>query len=191
METPSNALEVTILSCEELRIGGNFLKKKVYVIVKTDPFNCHTTYINEQGGGYPSWNEKIVINMPMHAKFMTLEVRCCKTNNSSSDDRIVGLANVPVSDFIGGYTPENYLQFLSYRLSNAEGERNGIINISIRVKVSISSSATMAFHNETIHKRINVPGYACSTTPRFGVPMGRSNYDTVVTGVPVWSYQKA
>ncbi|KAL0379570.1 UNVERIFIED_CONTAM: hypothetical protein Sangu_0021300 [Sesamum angustifolium] len=60
-------------------------------------------------------------------RFLTVEVH--------SPANIVGTANIPVSDFAGGFLPANYLSFLSYRLRDANGEKNGIINLSVKVKV--------------------------------------------------------
>ena len=103
----------------------------------------------------------------MHAQFITLQVQC----KTSLGDKTVGTARIPVSDFVGGYVPESYLHFLSYRLRDHNGERNGIVNISVRVKV---------------------PEYASCSRTELGIPLGmgvawrqRNFGGGIVTGVPV------
>ena len=125
--------------------------------------------MDKEGGSYPAWREKLVLDLPGHARAMTLEVHC----KTSLGDRVLGTAIVPVSDFTGGYVPESYLHFLSYRLRDNRGEKNGIINISVRMKVSGGE-------------------YGCSSScssaseMKIGVPVGESSFGGVVTGVPVW-----
>ena len=67
----------------------------------------------------------------MHTKSITFEVFC----KSSMAVKSVGVARIAVADFLSGSLPESYLQFLSYRLRDREGRRNGIINFSVRVKM--------------------------------------------------------
>lgn len=97
----------------------------------------------------------------MHARFITVEVQC----KTSMGNKTVGVARVPVSDFVGEYVPQSYLHFLSYRLRDYKGEKNGIINISVRAKV---------------------PDYASCSGTGMGVPLGGNNFAGVVTGIPVW-----
>ncbi|PIN21994.1 hypothetical protein CDL12_05294 [Handroanthus impetiginosus] len=102
------------------------VKKNAFVVVRCDPFNSRSTGMDREGGSYPAWNEKLVMELPVHSRFITVEAH--------SGSKLIGTANIPVSDFAGGYLPENYLSFLSYRLRNANGEKNGIINLSVKVK---------------------------------------------------------
>ncbi|XP_062090258.1 BON1-associated protein 2-like [Humulus lupulus] len=169
----SRTVELTVLSGENLRIDKRSIKKNSFVIVRsTDGGNdCRTTEIDTQGGSYPKWNEKLVVDLPVQSPAVSVEVYC----KTAFGNRLVGVARVPVSDFSGGYVPENYLHFLSYRLRDLKGERNGIINISVRTKVPPT------------------PEYSCSSpaplvgTHTVGVPVGKSSFSGgVVTGVPVW-----
>ncbi|KAI4355006.1 hypothetical protein L6164_003825 [Bauhinia variegata] len=127
----SRTLEVTVLSAENLRINQKSVKKNAFVSVQPESSNACTTRMDSEGGSYPSWNEKLVMDLPMHARFITAEVKCKTTMGITS----VGIAQVPVSDFLGGYIPENQLHFLSYRLWDSKCRRNGVINISVRVKI--------------------------------------------------------
>ncbi|XP_038708452.1 BON1-associated protein 2-like [Tripterygium wilfordii] len=170
MATLLRSLEITVLSAENLQKDGKSIKKNTFAVVKIDPFNCHSTKIDKEGGSYPSWNDKLVMELPMHERFVTLEVHCKNSNNSS---RIIGTARMPISDISGEYyTPLDYLHFLSYRLRDDKGERNGIINVSVRAKVPEFN-------------------HACSKTaslslgPRLGLPIGGYINHGVVTGVPV------
>ncbi|KAI3693345.1 hypothetical protein L6452_33180 [Arctium lappa] len=127
----SRDLELTIISAESLSLAGNCrVKKNPFVVIKIESNADQTTTTDtENNNSNPTWNQKFFINIPMNVRFFTLEVRCKKF----SGDRIVGSARVPTSDFEGHYFPMNYLHFLSYRLRDRNGERNGIINISIKM----------------------------------------------------------
>ncbi|KAL2233926.1 BON1-associated protein 2-like [Sesamum indicum] len=161
MEKPSSKeIEVTVISGEGLLLSRRPVKKNVSVTVKTDPFNSRSTGVDPEGGSYPAWNEKLVMELPLHAHFITVEAH--------AGSRLIGVANIPVSDFSGGYLPENYLSFLSYRLRDSNGEKNGIINLSVKVK----GSGNM--------------GYAGSSRPWMGVPTADAKVsDGIVTGIPV------
>lgn len=162
MESTSRTLEVTVISGENLRTNRKPVKKNAFVVIQTDSANkvC-TTKMDADGGSYPSWNEKVVVDVPMHARFITVEVQC----KTSGGNKTVGVARVPISDFVGGHVPQSYLHFLSYRLRDYKGERNGIINISVKAKV---------------------PEYASCSGTGMGVPLGDNNFGGVVTGIPVW-----
>ncbi|KAH7863693.1 hypothetical protein Vadar_020797 [Vaccinium darrowii] len=174
MGTTSRALEVTIISGEGLRVDRRRqVKKKAFVVVRTNSQNSRSTKADFDGGSFPAWNEKLVLEMPAHARFLTVEVRC-KVN---SGDKVVGTAKIPVSDFAGGYFPPNYLHFLSYRLRDSGGERNGIINLSVRVKgtENVIGAATCA------------AAAASSLRPWMGGSTVVGKFSGgVVTGVPVW-----
>ncbi|XP_050249734.1 BON1-associated protein 2 [Quercus robur] len=157
-------LEITVISGEDLRNDRRPIKKNAFVVVRTDSYNSRRTDMDTDGGSCPKWNQKLVVDMSMHAQFITLQVQC----KTSLGDKTVGTARIPVSDFVGGYVPESYLHFLSYRLRDHNGERNGIVNISVRVKV---------------------PEYASCSRTELGIPLGilgqRNFGGGIVTGVPV------
>uniref|UniRef100_A0A803NXL9 C2 domain-containing protein n=1 Tax=Cannabis sativa TaxID=3483 RepID=A0A803NXL9_CANSA len=133
-----------------------------------------TTEIDTQGGSYPKWNEKLVLELPAQSPAVSIEVYC----KTVFGNRLVGVARVPVSDFSGGYVPENYLHFLSYRLRDQKGERNGIVNISVRTKVPLPLSIPPTPTEYS----------SCSASaPLVGVPVGNNSFSGgVVTGIPVW-----
>lgn len=119
-------IEITVISAEGLRLTKNQpVKKNSYVVLRSDPFNSRTTGTDREGGSYPAWNEKLLMELPASARFLTVEAH--------SGSRLVGAASIPVSDFAGGFLPVNYLSFLSYRLRDAHGARNGILNLSVKV----------------------------------------------------------
>ncbi|XP_042503355.1 BON1-associated protein 2-like [Macadamia integrifolia] len=126
----TRSLEVTIISAEDLRLHGRSVKKNTFVTVGTDSYSQRSTNIDKEGGSYPSWNQKLEppLPLPNSAQLITVEVQCI----TASGVRNVGTSKIPISDFIGDYTPPQYLHFLSYRLRDRNGERNGIINFSIR-----------------------------------------------------------
>ncbi|XP_057497682.1 BON1-associated protein 2-like [Actinidia eriantha] len=174
MATTSRALEVTVISGEGLRLDRRRpVKKNAFAVVRTNSRISRTTKTDIDGGSYPTWNEKIVVDFPSQARFLTLEVHC-KTN---SGEKVVGTARIPATDFSGGYFPDNYLHFLSYRLRDGKGERNGIINLSVRVKVP--------------ENRVSAAMCSGGTVPWMGGPLAVEGCSSgVVTGVPVWHRYK-
>lgn len=169
----SYSLEITIISCEGLKINRQkSVKKNTFVTVQTHSQNVNRTQLDIKGGSYPVWNEKLYVQMPMHVHFLNIDVQC---KVSSTANKFIGRAKIPVSDFTGAYFPENYLHILSYRLRDDNMERNGIINFSIRIKAN----------NGGHH---NVSSYGNYQLPHRITPMAGkvSNYG-MVTGVPVWN----
>lgn len=168
----SRTIEITILSAEDLQVNRKHIKGKAFVEVQSDASSeVGTTKVDSNNGSYPSWNEKIVMDVPLHSRFITIDVRC-RTSSTASNS--IGMARIPVCEFVGGYVPENQLQFLSYRLWDSKVRRNGVINISVRVKVSHHSCSG------------SIP---LSAT---GVPVAGNGSTGVVTGIPaVWlNYQR-
>ncbi|XP_058745579.1 BON1-associated protein 2-like [Vicia villosa] len=176
----SQTLEITILSAENLLENKKAIKGNTFVTVQCDGSNdeVSTTGLDSEGGSYPTWNEKLVMEVPMHARFVTIDVRY-KTRGTSSCS--VGVARIPISDFIGGYVHENQLQFLSYRLWDNRVRRNGVVNISAKVKVSQQSSCS------------NSMSSLVNGVPVTGVPVAGNGSNRIVTGIPaVWlNYQSS
>ncbi|KAK8711254.1 hypothetical protein V6N13_146541 [Hibiscus sabdariffa] len=106
------------------------------------------------------------MNMPMHTRFVTLQVKC---KASGGGDKTVGIARIPVTDFIGGFSPENRLQFLSYRLRDSKGLKNGIVNVSVRVKEALKTCSSQA------------------AASGLGIPIDGHKDSGVVTGIPIWN----
>ncbi|KAI3441826.1 C2 domain-containing protein [Psidium guajava] len=170
--THKRSLEVTVISGEDLRINDRPVNNNAFVTVKADshspPSSCDSTKSNAPGESYPYWNEKLQINLPSGSHYIVIEVRRW---SSSARDKLVGAAWIPVSDFLGGYTPENYLHFLSYRLRDADGQRNGIVNISVRVVTSSCEGTSSSLS---------------TSVPEFGITVDQEKRGRAVTGMPVW-----
>ncbi|XP_059302831.1 BON1-associated protein 2-like [Lycium ferocissimum] len=184
--TSSRVLEVTVIS-------GEGLKKNTFVTIKTDhSCNTQTTRIDKEGGSCPTWNEKLFIDLPMHVSYLTIEAKC---KNSSGNIKTIGIARIPTSDFIGGFLPEDYLQFLSYRLRDEKGAKNGIINLSVKVKNSRNSGGCAAAYSN-IWKGAALPptlltwDALCTGLPFFkNAPVAVGNINLsgrLVTGIPIY-----
>ncbi|BFG21875.1 hypothetical protein CerSpe_081490 [Prunus speciosa] len=174
MATTSRKLEITVISAENLQLDRKPIKKNASATVRAEKESqFRTTDMDTEGGAYPKWNEKLVLDLPLHARSLTVEIHC----KTSYGVRTIGTAKIPVSDFVGGFVPEGYLHFLSYRLRNNRGERNGIVNISVRMQApELKACATTSSHSS------------------MGFPVADSSFGGggVATGVPVWygAYQK-
>ncbi|KAG8391780.1 hypothetical protein BUALT_Bualt01G0222600 [Buddleja alternifolia] len=128
MEKPSSmarVIEVPVISAEGLLLNhGQSVKNNAFIILESNhPFTSRSTAMDREGGSYPSWNEKFVMELPVGAHFISAEAH--------SGDMFIGKVMIPVSDFID--LPENYLSFLSYRLKDVKGKKNGIFNLSVKV----------------------------------------------------------
>ncbi|VFQ94639.1 unnamed protein product [Cuscuta campestris] len=122
-------LEVTVISGEDLR---PFPVKNAFVTVRSDAGDAQiaTGTEKQRRSDYVEWGEKMTVKLPIRARHLMVEVHC----RTFTGIRSIGVAKIPTSDFLGGLVPENYMNFLSYRLRDKGGIRNGIINLSIRVE---------------------------------------------------------
>lgn len=121
----------------------NLNTENIYVVVRAESIHSYATGTagsNSNSHNNFSWNEKLLVDMPVHARSITLEVKCKTSRGSGSKD--IGVARVAVSDFLGGSVPDDCLQFLSYRLRNWEGKRNGVVNFSVRLRTRERVAAT-------------------------------------------------
>ncbi|GAA0165000.1 hypothetical protein Leryth_020091 [Lithospermum erythrorhizon] len=130
MDKDIHVIEITVISGEGLRISR---KKKVktnsFVILRTNENHFQKTMIDKRGGDHPLWNEKMIFRLPKDDPYLIVEVRC----KQKLGNVIVGLVQIPVSDLVQSYVQKGCLQYLSYRLRDAYGEENGLINIAARV----------------------------------------------------------
>ncbi|XP_062090259.1 BON1-associated protein 2-like [Humulus lupulus] len=169
----SRAVEITVLSGENLQIDRRSIKKNAFVVVRSNGgSDFRSTEIDTNGGSNPNWNEKLVLEFPVQAAALTVEVYC----KTMTGVRIVGTATVPISDFSGGYLPDNHLHFLSYRLRDRKSERNGTINLSVKTKFPAAPDYRSCANSSSSSKATVV-----------GVPVGKHHSSDVVTGVPIWS----
>lgn len=129
MEKKAASLEITVISAEELRIDNRPIKKNAFVSVGMGQENCRSTTMDRDGGSYPCWNERLEVELPACARSIEVQVQC----KTAVGVRTVGRADVPVSDITEGYVPAHHLHFLSYRLRDRNGNRNGIINLCARM----------------------------------------------------------
>ncbi|KAL2330405.1 hypothetical protein Fmac_017986 [Flemingia macrophylla] len=139
MESRKSAtMEITIMSAENLCMNGRRIRKDAYVVAHTQSctklFTTRTVTQEQERGSNsnsnnnnPSWNEKFMVSDG--AKWVTLEVQC----KTWFGVRSVGAARVAVDDFLGGFAAADRVQFLSYRLWDEKGRRNGVINFLVRV----------------------------------------------------------
>ncbi|MCI68389.1 BON1-associated protein 2-like, partial [Trifolium medium] len=65
----SRTIEITILSAENLQENKKVIKGNTFVTVQYDGSSdeLSTTKLDSEGGSYPTWNEKLVIDVPLHA----------------------------------------------------------------------------------------------------------------------------
>jgi hypothetical protein len=157
----SRTLEITILNAENICANKNSIKKNAVVCLQCDSSNeiCYSTKENSEecgGGSYLSWNEKLIMEVPFNARFIIAEVKC---KTSWGNIKSVGMAKIPVSDL---YMQDNHVQFLSYRLWDSKVSRNGVINISMKVK-------NLEY-----------------TFPVTGIPVTGIGLNEIVTGIPIW-----
>ena len=166
-------LELTVLSADDLRVSGKPATKNVFVVVRAESLTSHTTSFkgDDGGNGFVSWNEKFMVDVAPHARSIAFEVKC-KTPMGSVKD--VGVARIALSDFMGTVVPDHCLQFLSYRLRDWDGLRNGVINFSVR-----------AAGAELPVEKVVGGGGSCRLQ-EVGVKNDGSSNNGVVTGIPVW-----
>ncbi|CAM8897501.1 unnamed protein product [Rhodiola kirilowii] len=161
MASSGYVVEITIISCEDLTTTSfkKPIRKNARGVIRMPHCNeqvCSTS-LDKEGGSFPRWNEKFTMEMSSWANWFDVEIY-------SGMEKVIGKARIPASDFVGGILPEGYLNFLSYRLREKNGEWNGIVNVSVRV---------------IKRKKEREEGFGCGYV--VGVP------SRMVTGIPVYS----
>ncbi|XP_051184179.1 uncharacterized protein [Lolium perenne] len=134
--SPLTDLEVTVLSAEEVVLGGTVRRKPLdrgaYVVVHTDTAAARTRANDEDGhcNGYPYWGEALRVTVSDRATAIDVEIYRRKSDGRAES---VAATRVPVADFSVG--PPGHLHCLSYRLYDSGsrmGTRNGVINIRVK-----------------------------------------------------------
>ncbi|KAK4266769.1 hypothetical protein QN277_023646 [Acacia crassicarpa] len=128
----TRTLEVTIISGEDLSADGrNPATTDMYVVVRTESVKCWSTKMVEQVAESRTslWNEKLMVEMPCHAKSITLEV---KSKTAKGAVRSIGLARIAIWEVLPKQETCSESAVLSYRLRNWEGRRSGVINFSVK-----------------------------------------------------------
>ncbi|KAL1360314.1 hypothetical protein HN51_005678 [Arachis hypogaea] len=178
---PVRTLELTVQSVEGLRLDRKpaTTKNNLFVVVRAESINSYTTCMAKEDdtNNNLTWNHKLDVDVPLHASSITLEVKS-KTLKGVKD---VGIARVAVSEFMGGFgsVPQHCLQFLSYRLRDWEGRRNGVLNFSVRV-VNSPEYATAA-----VGKAVSPCGFKLRGTTMGATTSSSSCGGGVVVGVPI------
>ncbi|CAH8392382.1 unnamed protein product [Eruca vesicaria subsp. sativa] len=196
------SLEIELISAEGLKVNRKPVKRKTFGVVKIDQETQHICEVDEQGGSYPIWKQRIKTEMAVDGsvRFITVEV---SYKTSGGAVKIVGVAKIPVTDFMGGFSPQGHLNFLSYRLRDEYGDKSGIVNVSIMVKPDVNE---VKYASPSPLMMPSLGYTACSSQAAAAVngqmywrPMTSSSMATtngyggrVVTGVPVtwWAYQR-
>ncbi|CAN8284488.1 unnamed protein product [Cochlearia groenlandica] len=178
------SLEIELISGEELKVDRKPLKRKTFCIVRIDQ-KTKKCELDKSGGSFPIWKEKIDMDISINGnvRFIFIEVYY-RTSNGS--DKNLGVAKIPVNDFMGGLTPCGHVSFLSYRLRDEYGDKCGIINVSIMVKPDGADGGGGG--------RLLEPS-CCSAAASGGGHMWSGSSimggRRMVTGVPVWcAYQR-
>lgn len=139
MQTPSS-LEVTIRSAEGLEVGRCWRDGNVFAAVNFGASNHAATETDSDG----RWNQTLHLQFRTDVERMRIEL---KRPTLFGKDKVLGFAEIPVSDFRNDCAPPNYLHILSYSLRNLSGRRIGIIvNISVRVKQPIQIFGFAGIH---------------------------------------------
>ncbi|CAN6836441.1 hypothetical protein Bca4012_034623 [Brassica carinata] len=131
------SLEIELISAEGLKVNGKPTKRKTFGVVIIDQETYHTCKVDEQGGSYPIWKDRIKTEMAVDGtvRFISVEVFYLTSGGAKKS---VGVAKIPVTDFMGGFAPQGHLNFLSYRLRDEYGDKSGIVNVSIMVKPDVN-----------------------------------------------------
>ncbi|KAK7317527.1 hypothetical protein RJT34_01842 [Clitoria ternatea] len=76
---PKRTLELNVLSLDELYADPKLKTRNLFVVVRAESIKCYTTSMATTRSNYerkPLWNEKLLVEMPTHARSITLEVKC-------------------------------------------------------------------------------------------------------------------
>ncbi|KAJ0259155.1 BON1-associated protein 2 [Hirschfeldia incana] len=191
----NRSLEIELISAEGLKVNRKPMKRKTFGVIRIDQ-EIHKCKVDEQGGSYPIWKERIKTEMAVDRSVRFISVEVCYITSGGAVKN-VGVAKIPLTDFLGGFAPQGHLNFLSYRLRDEYGDKSGIVNVSILVKPDVNDVKYASPSPLTVPSM----GYtACSSQAAAAAvngqmwrrPMTSSSMATtfgygsrVVTGVPV------
>ncbi|KAL1192118.1 BON1-associated protein 2 [Cardamine amara subsp. amara] len=141
------SLEMELISAEGLKVDRKPVKRKTRCVVRIEE-KSQFSKLDELGGSYPIWKDKIEMEMPINGsvRFISIEV---VYRTSGGADKIIGYAKIPVTDFMGGFAPQGHLNFLSYRLRDEYGDKCGIVNVSIMVKPEVNDNIKSSLPSST------------------------------------------
>ncbi|CAJ2670551.1 uncharacterized protein LOC123890578 [Trifolium pratense] len=128
MGVASRTLEITVISGENIHVTED-----VYVVVRGESLNCYTTKTAKDNrcvnnSSFLSWNEKFLLDVPLHGRSITFEVQCKKFKSV----RPIGVARIAVVDLLNNDESKMCMPFFSYRLRDWEGRQNGVINFCVK-----------------------------------------------------------
>ncbi|ESQ39211.1 hypothetical protein EUTSA_v10001640mg [Eutrema salsugineum] len=194
--TTKRSLEIELISAEGLKVDRKPVKRKTFCVVRIDE-KSKNSKLDEPGGSYPVWKDKIEMEMPVNGsvRFISIEVLY---RTGGGVEKSVGHAKIPVTDFMGGFAPQGHLNFLSYRLRDEYGDKSGIVNVSIMVK---PEGRDIKYSSPSPSMVVPADYAACSSQAAAAAngQMWTSSSQAatvgygrrVVTGVPVWcAYQR-
>ena len=184
MEARPRILEIMVISGENLCIDRNPVKENAYVVVRAESLKWCTTkmakQLGESSSSLLSWNEKLLLDIPLHARSVTFEVHC-KTSKGAV--RNIGVARIAISDFLGGKVSESSIQMLSYRLRDWDGRRNGVIHFSVKAKLPEEDPSCEAKMVPAKGMPVTCGGFEGKI---MGFQVDETNSNGVVVGIPVW-----
>ena len=177
-------LEISVISGENICVDRSPIAENVYVVVRAESLNCCTTKMVKENGGILAWNEKFMLDIPMHARSITFEVQCKKYKGA----RPIGVARIGLSDFLGGTNtsvPESGLQMLSYGLRGWDGRRNGVLHFSARVAVPPPEDWPSP-ESKPAKDQLTMVSSSGFEHEVMGSQMEQENSNGVVICIPVW-----
>jgi hypothetical protein len=168
MGVASRTLEINVISIENIHT-----KEDVYVVVRGESLNCYTTKTaKDNGSSFLSWNEKFLLDVPLHGRSITFEVQCKKFKSV----RPIGVARIAIADLLNNDESKNCTPFLSYRLRDWEGRQNGVINFCVKEVVQEKRSVDMP------EKKMVAIGKNCGDR-LIGMDVGVKNSSGAVIGI--------
>ncbi|XP_057742281.1 uncharacterized protein LOC130960820 [Arachis stenosperma] len=180
MGLSSRTIEITVISGENVHV-----KEESYVVVRAESLKSCTTKAakntdiiinNNHSSSLISWNEKLLLEIPMHARSITFEVQC--KNSRASSARPVGVARIAISNILLGGSgfdsdSDGDNNVLSYRLRDWDGRRNGVIHFSV----------TTAKITAAVEEAVEPP---VKGLVEDHMKKNNKNSNEVVLGVPLW-----
>ncbi|CAJ1950020.1 unnamed protein product [Sphenostylis stenocarpa] len=171
-------LEITVMSGENISVDRKSVAENAYVVVRAESLNCCTTKMVNADEGVHAWKEKMVLEVPSHARSVTFEVQCKKYRGVRS----IGVARIALLDLLSAknddVVSESVPRMFCYGLRNWEGRRNGVIHFSLKVVDNLCS--------ETIPEKVTgMVYYGGIENEVMGFVVNPKNPTRVVLGIPV------
>ncbi|XP_031491176.1 protein SRC2-like [Nymphaea colorata] len=152
------AIELTVLSCKDLKGFNFFQKMSVYAKVWVgNPKQAQKTSPDRENDRNPEWKHRMRFELNESADKFTVDFEIRKEGGLG--DKSIGRVHVPVMDLLEDYA--GGVRYVCYQLKGSNDEATGLLNFSYSIEPKNCSSFNPTDSQQDAGKPNSI-GSACS-----------------------------